>query len=134
VLPAGSRLRRRVDFAATIRGGQRAGRGRLVVHLTTTMKGSSTVPARTEEETLPVRAGFVVPKAVGGAVLRNRVRRRLRHLMRDRLTALPAGSRVVVRALAGAADREYSELARDLDGALAAALHRRGRPRRGPRP
>jgi ribonuclease P protein component len=91
----------------------------LVVHLTTTMPDVTTTPARARETDLPARAGFVVPKAVGGAVERNRVRRRLRHLVSDRLAMLPAGSRVVVRALPGAADREYSELAADLDGALA---------------
>ena len=76
-------------------------------------------PARARETELPARAGFVVPKAVGGAVERNRVRRRLRHLVAPRLAALPAGSRVVVRALPGAADREYLELAADLDAAFA---------------
>ena len=71
-------------------------------------------------------------KAVGGAVVRNLVRRRLRHLVRERLTALPAGrdaggpgaagrGRPVVRA----------NWATDLDGAIAAA---RGRPRERARP
>jgi ribonuclease P protein component len=59
-----------------------------------------------------------VSKAVGGAVVRNKVKRRLRHLMRDRLSALPPGSLVVVRALPGAGDAEHAQLARDLDAAL----------------
>ena len=42
-----------------------------------------------------------------------------------------AGAAVVVRALPGAADREYRELAADLDAALVAARNRR--PRRSPR-
>jgi ribonuclease P protein component len=50
------------------------------------------------------------------------VRRRLRHLVRDRLASLPAGSLLVVRAQSGAADRPYRRLAADLDAALAAAL------------
>jgi ribonuclease P protein component len=66
----------------------------------------------------PARAGFVVSKAVGPAVVRNRVKRRLRHLVRDRLDRLPAGSLVVVRALPPAADADYADLARDLDTAL----------------
>lgn len=64
------------------------------------------------------RAGFVVSKAVGNAVVRNRVKRRLRHLVRERLSQLPAGSLVVVRALPGAGDAGLDELARDLDAAL----------------
>jgi ribonuclease P protein component len=59
-----------------------------------------------------------VSKAVGGAVVRNLVKRRLRHLMRDRLCLLPAGSLVVVRALPGAGEADHDELARDLDAAL----------------
>ena len=59
-------------------------------------------------------------KAVGGAVVRNKVKRRLRHLMRDRVDLFPPGSLVVVRALPGAGDADHTQLARDLD----AALHR----------
>ncbi len=57
-------------------------------------------------------------KAIGGAVVRNKVKRRLRHLVRDRLDRLPAGSLVVVRALPGAGDADHDQLARDLDTAL----------------
>lgn len=57
-------------------------------------------------------------KAVGGAVVRNTVKRRLRHLMRDRLAQLPPGSLVVVRALPGAGDADHAQLARDLDAAF----------------
>ena len=49
------------------------------------------------------RAGFVVSKAVGGAVVRNRVKRRLRHLVARQLLASPGGLDVVVRALPAAA-------------------------------
>jgi len=123
VLTAAQRLRRRAEFAATIRGGRRAGRGSLVVHLI-----AQTPPARTASA---ARAGFVVSKAVGPAVVRNKVRRRLRHLVRDRIAALPAGSDLVVRALPAAADRDYTELGADLDAALASALApRRPRERR----
>lgn len=62
--------------------------------------------------------GFVVSKAVGNAVTRHRVARKLRHLMRDRLPALPAGILVVVRALPPSAAAGTHELARDLDAAL----------------
>lgn len=59
---------------------------------------------------------------------RNRVRRRLRHLMRDRLAGLPDGTAVVVRALPGSTERNHDQLAAELDGALGAALARAGRP------
>ena len=64
------------------------------------------------------QVGFVVSRAVGGAVVRNRVRRRLRHLVRERLARLPAASVVVVRALPAAADASYDELRADLGRCL----------------
>jgi ribonuclease P protein component len=72
----------------------------------------------------PVRVGFVVSRAVGNAVTRNRVRRRLRHLLRERLTSLPPGTDVVVRASPGSAQRSYRQLGTDLDAALAATRTR----------
>jgi ribonuclease P protein component len=131
VLPSAQRLRHGRDFGAVVRSGRRAARGSVVVHL---------LPADTYDEDMttnlarpggapvsaPARAGFVVSRAVGGAVVRNIVRRRLRHLVRDRLGDLTPGSLLVVRALPGAAERSYPRLGADLDAALAAA--------RGPRP
>ncbi len=99
----------------------RGGRDTLVVHLVT----------ETDPGPGPV-VGLVVSKAIGNAVQRNLVRRRLRSLLRERLADLPAGSGIVVRALAPAADRDYAGLGSDLDGALATALRRsRGAARAG---
>jgi ribonuclease P protein component len=114
VLPTENRLRRREDFATAVRRGRRAGRPLLVVHL----RSGTTDPHAPGESASPTCAGFVVSKAVGGAVVRNKVKRRLRHLIRDRLSELPPGSLVVVRALPGAGDAEHAQLARDLDAAL----------------
>jgi ribonuclease P protein component len=112
VLASAQRLRRRDDFAAALRTGRGARRGALVVHVLETGDAKPTNPAR---------VGFVVSRAVGGAVERNLVRRRLRHLTRSRLADLPAGTDVVVRALPAARLRPYRQLAADLDAALAAA-------------
>jgi ribonuclease P protein component len=70
----------------------------------------------------PARVGFVVSRAVGNSVLRHRVQRQLRHLCRDRLAELPAGTELVVRALAPAARTTYQELGADLDRCLQRAL------------
>ena len=64
--------------------------------------------------------GFVVSKAVGSAVVRNRVKRQLRHLTRERMALLPGGSLVVVRANPAAAGA--TSLAADLDSALGSLL------------
>ncbi len=80
--------------------------------------------------------GLVVSRSVGGSVTRHHVQRRLRHLMADRLAALPGGSRVVVRALPPSASARWDELAAGLDDALARALAppTAGRPAGGPVP
>jgi ribonuclease P protein component len=56
----------------------------------------------------------VVSKAVGNAVIRNRVQRRLRHLAREQLAALPGSGVLVVRALPPAASASSEELGADL--------------------
>lgn len=106
MLPAHARLRRSQDFRAVMRGGVKAGRRRIVVHALRDGPGASTT------------VGFVVSKAVGNAVVRHRVTRRLRHLVRARLYALPASATLVVRALPAAAEASSSQLGTDLDSAL----------------
>jgi len=130
VLPAASRLRQRSDFAATMRMGRRAARARLVVHLVLPEAGlESGEGARTA-----ARAGFVVGRQVGGAVVRNRVRRQLQHLSADRLAQLPPGARLVVRALPAAAGSSGRELSADLDAAIARSLGQAPHTRPGQAP
>lgn len=119
MLPSASRMRRSEDFAAAIRRGRRAGRPSLVVHLNIRTNADGDGQA-------PPLVGFVVSKAVGSAVTRNRVKRRLRHLMRDRLHRLPQGSLLVVRANPPAASARSEHLAAELDVALNRLLRRRG--------
>ncbi len=116
MLPAGSRLTRRDEFASAVRRGRRVGRPRLVVHLY--------VPATPDPAEPAPRAGFVVSRSVGGSVVRHRVARRLRHLVRDRLAGLPKGARLVVRALPPSAQAPSAVLADDLDSALRSVLRR----------
>src|SRR6187549_3839103 len=99
-------MRNGSDFTAAVRGGRRAGRRTLVVHLSR---------ARTEA---PTRVGFVVSKAVGNAVVRNRVKRRLRHVVKDRLADVPASATLVVRALPPAAELDSAELRAELTRCL----------------
>jgi ribonuclease P protein component len=119
VLPAAARLRRRADFTAVVRGGFRAGGPVLVVHLSP--------PAPTASPAASTTAGFVVSRAVGPAVVRNRVRRRLRHLTRAHLGRLPVGAALVVRALPAAASASSAELDRQLGDGLGTALARSAR-------
>jgi ribonuclease P protein component len=56
------------------------------------------------------RAGFVTPKHIGGAVVRNRVRRRLRDIVRNGQPRLNAGLWLVVVARPYAANASYAQL------------------------
>lgn len=125
MLPADARLRRREDFHAAIRSGLRARRGSLVVHYDAAdsvganeVGASAVVDGRLVPDLTSARIGFVVSRSVGGAVIRNRVSRRLRHVCRSQLRALPHGARIVVRAQPSAARASSHQLARDLSGAL----------------
>jgi len=113
VLPAAHRLTDPAAFSETVRTGVRAGSRALVVHLL--------AEAGSER---PVRVGLVVSKAVGGAVVRTRVKRRLRHQMAPLLTMLPAGSTVVLRAQPAAATATSAELAEELRVGLTRCLER----------
>ena len=66
----------------------------------------------------PSRVGFVGSKAVGGAVARNRVRRRLRAQVATLLSAAPSGLDIVVRAQPAAAQADSPALAAELDRLL----------------
>src|SRR4051794_23392847 len=111
MLPATHRMRLGREFEAAVRRGRRAGRRTLVVHaVTTDARGDA------------ARVGFVVSRSVGTAVVRNRVKRRLRAAMAAHVARLPAGALVVVRANPAAASVTGRQLAADLDVALPRAV------------
>jgi ribonuclease P protein component len=124
VLPRTVRLRSSVDFGETVRRGVRAGRPTLVVHA---RARRPLVGAATGEQAESAQVGFVVSRAVGNAVVRNRVKRRLRHLAAAELAATPPGTAVVVRALPAAATD--GRLAADLHSAWSRAVDRLAEPR-----
>ena len=114
MLPAESRMRHRAEFDLTVRRGSRAGRRLLTGHLL----------VRAGNEAQPPRVGFVVSKAVGNAVVRNKVRRRLRSALRGYLPTLPGGSLLVVRAHPQAATARQADLAAELDLVMGTLMRR----------
>jgi ribonuclease P protein component len=108
-------MRRRADFESATRRGSRAGRALVSGHLLVEPDGGR-----------PAAVGFIVSKAVGTAVVRNKVRRRLRHLARGYLGTLPGGSLLVLRASSRAALACQADLAADLDLVIGALLRRQG--------
>ncbi len=67
-----------------------------------------TVWASPTSAPIPTRLGLTVPAAAGGAVPRNRLRRRLREIVSAYRP--PDGFDVVIRAEAGATGRNFQEL------------------------
>jgi ribonuclease P protein component len=110
-------MRHRPEFTLAVRRGIRAGRPTLTGHL-------FVPPSPDSPGSEPVRVGFIVSRAVGAAVVRNRVKRRLRVLVRGYLGVLPAGSLLVVRANPPAAAARQADLAADLDLVMDRLLRR----------
>ena len=105
-------MRSGADFARTVRRGDRVGTRTVVLH----------ARLDPDAERGPL-TGFVVSKSVGTAVVRNRVKRRLRHLVAEHLDGTPAAARIVVRALPAAAS-EPQRLSGDLDYAWSRIVRR----------
>ena len=118
MLPQQSRMRRPEDFRRVLRTGRRAGGSVVAGHL---LLVGSDGPVRSGE---PAKVGFIVSRAVGSAVVRNRVKRRLRELMRRRVASLPGGCLLVLRAYPAAAHARQEDLAADLDLVIGRLLRR----------
>ena len=72
-----------------------------------------------EDDDPTMRVGFTVTKKIGGAVVRNRMKRRLRALARDTLPEFGiAGADHVLIGRAGGIERDYACLAAELKRAL----------------
>lgn len=110
MLPAQHRLTERGEFTAAVRGpgARRQGSRLLVVHARHTDTRSA----------LPPRVGVVVSKAVGNAVVRNRVKRRLRAQVAPLLPAVPSGTDLVLRANPACATASSAQIGRTLGSAL----------------
>ncbi|MCX8526512.1 MAG: ribonuclease P protein component [Candidatus Nanopelagicales bacterium] len=95
MLPSALRMRSARDFQATVRRGSRTSGRSFVVHL------------HVDQGALDRRVGIVASAAVGNSVERHLVTRRIRAAIQQVAAELPAGVRVVVRALPGAASAPH---------------------------
>lgn len=62
-----------------------------------------------------VKVGFTCPRALGGAVVRNRIRRRMREAVRERLDETGAGWEIVINPRLRAMTAPFSELRREVE-------------------
>jgi ribonuclease P protein component len=109
------RLRHRADFLAASSG----------------LRASTTgfvLQARGREDEGPARLGFTVSRKVGNAVVRNRVRRRLRDAVKRAAMDVKPGHDYVLVARTAALTRGFEELVADFSGALGRL--KPGRPNR----
>ncbi|WP_297374720.1 ribonuclease P protein component [Cryobacterium sp.] len=94
------------DYKAVVRRGVRVVGPHTVAYL------------RRTQEPAPVRFGFIVAKNVGGAVVRNRIRRRMKAASFDLLPGVPAGTEIVFRALPASVSASWPVLRAELSNAL----------------
>jgi len=107
VLPRHERLRRRKDFLACYQEGKVYAQAHLVLYVRPQASGR--------------RFGFVVGKKVGKAVVRNRVKRRLRAACRECLPNLSDGFDAVFVARKNAAEADYHQLLREMQSLFQSA-------------
>ncbi len=104
-------MRAASDFKSVMRRGHKSGRKTVVVYMSVAGDAESI-------------AGFAVSKAVGGAVTRNRVKRRLRAIASEILPTLPEHTSMVVRALPTTATATFSSLNRDVRSAASETVNK----------
>jgi ribonuclease P protein component len=111
------RLKQRADFIAAAAG-------------TKIPRAAFILQARERGDEAPARVGFTVTRKVGSAVERNRVRRRLRDIVRrSAAEGLPAGRDYVLVGRRAALDLPFDQMMHDFLTALAQAHRRRSTAR-----
>ena len=101
-MPRQSRLLRSADFDRTLRSGRRAASGYLALFVSDNELGRP-------------RVGLAVSKKLGNAVVRNRIKRRLRELIRPMVARAKGGRDVVIVARAQAVDAEFARLRQEIE-------------------
>ena len=99
--PREARLVRRGEFDAVYRAGKR----RSSSHFTLFFRANQLACSR---------FGFSIKKALGGAVVRNRIRRRVREIVRGHRQEIPAGWDIVIHPKSSVARAEFAALTADL--------------------
>ena len=101
--PKQARLLRRPEFLQVYESGWR-----------TSGKWFGAVCLKTEGQTHP-KVGFAAPKSLGGSVVRNRVRRRLKEAVRLSLARLGGEWRVVIQGRRGVLDAPFEDLKKEIE-------------------
>ena len=103
--PRDTRLVRRGEFDAVYRTGKRRSSSHFTVFFRANQMPQS-------------RFGFSIKKALGGAVVRNRMRRRMREIVRCHRQEIPAGWDIVIHPKSKVARTEFVQLTQELLGLM----------------
>lgn len=103
-----NRITRGDDYRRIVRTGYRVGDANCVVHAV----------FRAPAEGEPARFGFIVSKAVGNAVQRNLVRRRLKTIADRHILAGLTGVDIVIRAQPSSLQAPFAELEAEFERSL----------------
>jgi ribonuclease P protein component len=120
--PREARLLKHAAFEAVYRYGRRI------------FSGSLTVFFLRRDDAGPSRVGFTVSRALGGAVERNRIKRRMREAVRHRRALLSGPVDVVINPKRTVLQLEFERLLNEVERAFAGIQQRLAAPSRGNRP
>jgi len=110
-------MRRSTEFDATVRSGARTVQPDVIVHF---RRGSER--DQSFQSANGPRVGLIISKAVGSAVERHRVARRLRHVARTMLDELHPADLMVIRALPASRHASSVQLEQQLRNGLQRAF------------
>lgn len=122
MLPKANRLLHRQDFQTVYQHGHRANSPHLSLRALSVLSHPNlNVSALSTAPPIPTRIGIVVSRKTAGkrAVVRNRVKRRLRAACRQLLPQIQPGWLLVISARSGCAECDYGKFLQELEQLLA---------------
>ena len=120
--PKSLRIRKRSEYLLVQEGGRKLSTPSFLVFVRSAESGLAAAgPA-------PARVGITVTRKVGGAVVRNRIKRLVREAVRRHKMWFPAGREVVVVAKHPAAELGYADVRRELETLCSRFFTRPTRP------
>lgn len=120
------RLVKRAEYEAVYGAGRRRSSPQFTIFFrvqpaiwseaSTRMSAGKAAPARPAEDAVRPgsRFGISVKKALGGAVVRNRIRRRIREILRRNKSEIPSGWDIVIHPRRSVAEEQFAPLEAEL--------------------
>ncbi len=109
--PKRIRIRKRPDYLAIQGGGRKLSTPSFLVFV----RSAAAAVGPSTEELPPARFGVTVTRKIGGAVVRNRIKRLVREALRRHKMWFPAGRDLVLVARHPAASLGYADVERELE-------------------